>query len=786
MIRWIAHNFLHHRYKVVGVVWVLALALAAAAAMRLIVSTKNEDLLPTNHPYIKVHKQFEDQFGGPNLVVIMLTVEKGTIFEPKALAKIKAITEKLQYVDAVNQYQIVSLASKKLKDIRASTYGIETIPLMWPDLPKNAEEIERLRKAVLASPLAYGTYVSKDLKSALITVDFIGRLIEGNYPKVSNQIKKIIAEEEEPGYQFALSGQPIMIGDAYELQAETMTFALVIIAVMAVVLFLTMRTWRGTVLPMLTAFISAATSLGTISLLGINFDPLIIVIVFLITARAISHSVQFCAAFDDERELGESSSIEAARKTFIKLFRPSVLSLVVDIGGILAVMVTPIPLLQKAALVGAIWLTSLFISAVVLIPTQLSWTKKAHHVYDMKIDTTRFLTMVCKACATLVVGRVRSIVVLLLALAAFMGAVFEATKIPIGDTKVGSPLFWPDHQFNRDTAMINSKFPGSDQLIIVPSGAPDTLKQPIVLDNMLRLQRRAEALPQIGSSVSIIDVIEPVNRSLHEGNPRFAELGKDAMNNGELAFMYLQGSDPGDMDQFADPSFSHGAVRFFFKDHKGDTIRAAMSQIKQFIEETKPEMQKANAEYQLAGGIIGIMAAVNEVIFGDQVTTIAYAILVLFVCCAISYQSAAAGLFFLPLIMLSNALTFAFMTYEGIGLNVNTLPIAALGIGLGVDYAFYVVDRVKERYAETFDLPHSIRFALMTAGRGVLITGITMVTSVALWGFSSLRFNAEMGILIGLWMTISAIAAMLVIPAMIYVFKPSFVIGGSSEEKSIR
>jgi len=115
MIRWIAHNFLHHRYKVVGVVWVLALALAAAAAMRLIVSTKNEDLLPTNHPYIKVHKQFEDQFGGPNLVVIMLTVEKGTIFEPKALAKIKAITEKLQYVDAVNQYQIVSLASKNSK-----------------------------------------------------------------------------------------------------------------------------------------------------------------------------------------------------------------------------------------------------------------------------------------------------------------------------------------------------------------------------------------------------------------------------------------------------------------------------------------------------------------------------------------------------------------------------------------------------------------------------------------------------------------------------------------------
>jgi predicted RND superfamily exporter protein len=173
-----------------------------------------------------------------------------------------------------------------------------------------------------------------------------------------------------------------------------------------------------------------------------------------------------------------------------------------------------------------------------------------------------------------------------------------------------------------------------------------------------------------------------------------------------------------------------------------------------------------------------VLAAINEIIFADQIKSIALALMVLFICCAISYRSVQAGLFFLPLILLSNAVTFAFMKWMGIGMNINTLPIAALGIGLGVDYAFYVVDRIKEHYHEHREVAASIVFSLETAGRGVLITGLTMVSSVFLWYLlSSLRFQAEMGLLIALWMTISATAALLVIPSMIFLMKPAFVFG---------
>ena len=126
------------------------------------------------------------------------------------------------------------------------------------------------------------------------------------------------------------------------------------------------------------------------------------------------------------------------------------------------------------------------------------------------------------------------------------------------------------------------------------------------------------------------------------------------------------------------------------------------------------------------------------------------------------------------------------MSLTNIGLNINTLPVAALGIGLGVDYAFYITDRIKEGYENTGDLTESINFGLSTAGRAVLITAATMIASVVFWFFfSSLRFQAEMGLLIAVWMTVSAVSALLVIPSMIYLFKPRFILGSTSQQQAV-
>jgi hypothetical protein len=780
MIERFANKLFPKRMALMVIVCVTALVLGLIS-LRLDIATHFEDLLPSKHPYVLVHEEYKGSFGGSNVVTIMVEPETGDIFQPKVLNKIRDLTQGVLYLDAVNQYQIVSLASKKLKDVRGSTYGVESVPLMWPDTPKDQAGIDALRRAVVSNPLVYGAYVSRDLKAGLITVDFIDRLLD--VEKAYAQINALVAKNAEPGIRIKVVGEPMLHGTVRSFLPETVKISIFIILAMSAILFFTMRTWRGTLLPMFTAAISAMVSLGIIRLVGFNFDPLIMVIVFLISARAISHSVQFCAAFDDERMLGVTSSYEAARLTFINLFRPSVLGLLVDIGAILVVTLTPIPLLQKAAIIGAIWLTSLLVTACIMVPVALSWVKAPKEQVALKWDMTQYLVKFCRVCARLSTHKVSAIAVLVVGLAALLIAGKDASEVTVGDANPGSPILWPDSKYNRDWAAINERFRGSDQMFVVIKGdAQNALKQPAILDNITRFQRFVEAQPQIGGSASVVDVVSPVSAVLHEGNPHFEELGKDAIGNGELLYMVNQSAEPGDMDRFIDINAQVGAVTMYFRDHQGDTIRTAISRIKEYIAKNPME----GAHYELAGGLVGVLAAINEIIFADQIKHIALALMVLFVFCAISYKSMQAGLFFLPLILLSNAVTFAFMKEVGIGMNINTLPIAALGIGLGVDYAFYVVDRIKEHYAEHKDVAASIVFSLETAGRGVLVTGLTMVSSVFLWYLlSSLRFQAEMGLLIALWMTISAAAALLVIPSMIFLMKPAFVFGESLKKSGV-
>ncbi|WP_448510749.1 efflux RND transporter permease subunit [Immundisolibacter sp.] len=758
------------RKLVVSVIFALTVVFGYFAA-QVEIKTIFHDLLPKGHPFIQINDKYNERFGGPNIVSIMVEAEQGDIFQPKVLERIKQITDDLYLVPAINQFQVISLASRKIRSINSSTAGIETKPMMWPDLPRDQAEIDQLREQVLASPLVYGRYVSPDLRSALVTADFIDRLID--YPKLYDGVMKIAEKYNGDGVRVRVVGEPLLTGWVVHYLPETFHLFLITIGIMAVLLFITVRTLRGVLLPMLAGMVSALWSLGIASLLHVNFDPLIIVVAFLVTARAISHAVQMLAAFDDEIERGYQPK-EAAAKALVALFRPGMLGVVVDAVAVAIVAAMPMPLLQKTAFVGAVWLSTIAVSAMVLVPTLLSWVSKPYAV-AFPFDTNRWiLRPVLDLCGTLVLGR-RSMVVVLIGLAVLLASGFYATRVTVGDALPGTPLLWPSHPYNVDAKAINDTFQGSDQMFVVLEGAaPNALKEPELLTNVDNFQRYLETQPQIGGTVSVVDLIGPVNANLHEGNRRFEELGPSADINGELLFMYMQGTDPGDMDRFVDTDFKDGAMTMFFRDHKGDTIRMAVSRIEEYIEANP---LPGESHYRLAGGLVGVLAAVNEEVFARQVESIALALLALFVLSAIAYRSTVAGLFYMPLVVMANTITFAFMAWKGIGMNINTLPVAALGIGLGVDYAFYIVDGVKERFEETGDAMASIRGSLRTAGRGVLITGGTMIAAVLVWYASSLKFQAEMGLLMALWLSVSAITSLLLIPAMIYVFRPVFVFG---------
>ncbi|MDF2182824.1 MMPL family transporter [Neptuniibacter sp. CAU 1671] len=731
-----------------------------------------EDLQPTSHEYIKTHEQFKNTFGGTNIISFMIVAKEGDIFNMNVLEKVQGITQGLLKIDAINEFQIYSIAGKKLKEVKASTEGIESKPYMWPNLPKNEQEIDDLKNAILKNPLVYGPYVSKDLKATLITVDFFDDLL--NYNLAYDQAYELAKKYEDGSVEISVVGNPILYGWVNHYLPETMNLVLMGLAIFLVLLFVINRTWRGTLLPLISGAVSAIWALGVSDLLGIHFDPLVVVIAMLITARAVSHSVQMVTRFHEEIDaLGDNvCSRRAACVTLRDLLRPGLLGIATDAGCVAVVAISPIPLLQKLVVLAVVWVSTVAVSSVILTPVLLSWVKKPNaYAHGLNLDLA-LIRPFLNLCVRVVETRARY-AVLGIATVLFVVCGYYSLGLKVGDANPGSPILWPDSEYNVDSARINEKFPGADRMFVVVGGdRQNQAKEVEVLDTMLRFQAYMEAQHEIGGTLSIADILPEVNKTLREGNTRYQELGSNSLVNGELMYMFENAAEPGDLDRFVDTNRENASITLFFTDRKGETIQTAIARINQFIAEN-PIVQQA--KIHLAGGVIGVIAAVNEVILSGQIQSIALALFILVIMCIVVYRSSIAGMFFMVPVILSNLVTFAFMSWQGIGMNINTVPVAALGIGLGVDYALYICDRIKSEYEKGNSYLDAISVSLHCAGRGVLVTALVLIASVCVWFYSSLRFQAEMGLLIGIWLSVSALSALFLMPSLAYIFKPKFI-----------
>ncbi|WP_395402679.1 RND family transporter [Pseudoduganella sp. UC29_106] len=713
------------------------------------------------------------------MVTIMIEVDQGDIFHKSVLEKVRDLTLAMREVSAVNQFQITSLASKKLKEVHSSTEGIESSPLMWPDVPQDAERMAELRSAVLRNPLVYGPYVSKDLQATLITVDFIDQKVD--YATVFKEINAAIAKVDDGSVRIRVVGDPILFGWVNHYLPETLHLVFYALGLTLVMLFVLLRTWRGVVLPLLAGLVSAIWALGICQILGIHFEPLVIVVAMLITSRAVSHSVQIVNRFDDELDIqpeGVELPRTAARVALADLFRPGMLGVIADAACMAVVAMSPIPMLQKLTVLSVVWVATLTVSAVILTPVLLSYIRKPRG-FAHPVNLQPLLRKVLDFAVGITLSRAR-FVVLAISLIVIVSAGIYALNLKIGDANPGSPILWPQAKYNQDSSAINKRFEGVDRMFVVigDDKHPGLVKSNEALQSMNRFQRFMEVQPEIGGSLSVADVLPHVNASLHEGNPHYLEMSDNEAINGSLLAMLDSVSEPGDMDRFIDRGPANASVTLMFRDRQGETIRTAVARIKEFIAANPLREGK----WQLAGGTVGVMAAINEIILSSQIEAIALALLVLAVLCTIVYRSTIAGMLFMVPVIISNMLTFAFMVWMGIGMSINTVPVAALGIGLGVDYAFYIADRVKEEIAIGSTPEHAIRQALQSAGMGVIVTASVLILSTLLWWVSSLRFQAEMGLLMAIWLSVSAMSALFVMPSMIYVFRPKFIFGESHGE----
>jgi len=729
------------------------------------------DLLPQEHPFIQLHNEIRDTFGGANNIIVAVSVSEGTIFTNDTLDRIHRITTAVDNLEGINHNLVTSLTHRNVRKVWLGGEGtVKSVTYYDPRKGGySPSELAAISQDVSADPRVYGLLVSPDLTAALVR----GTLNEGalDYEKVFLQLQTIRQSEATDEVSIYATGQPVLVGWVSSYADQIITIFLLTVLIMLGLLVVHFRRMYGIVLPLLGIIVTSIWGLGVLSLLGYNLDPLMLVVPFLISARAMSHGIQIVERYYQELPTSHTGGI-AAYKAYRSLFRPGSLGVISDAIGLLLIGVGSVPINDKLAVYACLWALSVIVTVIIAIPCmlQLLPTPAKREVKSNWLRTM-FVTLAHAVVRPRAPARVLSVAAVLFAAALLLG-----TRVPIGETAPGSPLLYEDHDFNVSSKIINETFPGSEELYVI--GNTDEaggLKRPEVVKALADFQAHMLTDPDLGGAKGLPNLIRAVNRLTHYNDPRWSSVPADAGSVGGLMFMYMMSSPiPGALLEYLDTDEQNANMVFYYKDHQGSTIRRAIEMIRQWKSSTESSVD--GFSLKLAGGPIGVNAAINDAAFRTNLIIIPLVFGLIFLSVTGFYSSVHAGWLMFIAMSFATALTYAYMGIAGIGININTVPIIAVGIGVGIDYSIYIMDRIRSEYRNNRDLTSAVRKALSTTGLAIGFTAITLVCGVLMWVFvSDLKFQADAALLLIVMLILNALASVFLVPAWLLRFKPAFI-----------
>lgn len=750
---------------------------------KLQVYTDFNDLLPQKHPYIQTYNRIKESFGGANQIVMAIEAEDGTILNGEALKLVYEATQGIDSLPSINHNLVSSLTHRTVRKVYLTAEGSFASQPYYDSQqpPTTPEQFEQLRKDIAANPQIYGLLVSPDFKAALIR----GQLVDGSvdYAKTFAALQKVRQSVTQPGYKVYITGNPVLTGYVYTYLHQILTILAWTLALLAGLLILYFRRLYGIALPLLGIALSSIWGLGFMALFGFNLEPLSMPIPFLIAARATSHGVQLVARYYEELAVTHSGK-KAARNALDALFRPGSLAIIVDAVGIGVLIVGTAPFNVKLGISAGFWAFSVIFTVHFMIPLALTLLPQPK---QMKNNNQKLREVLGGFMARTGGTRPGAAVILACTAALMIASLPLVTRVQIGESEPGSPILHRDHDYNTSTSAINSRFPGSEELhVIARTTENEGIKRPEVMHAIETFQQYMLQDPGLGGINAIPSVVRVVNRLTHNDDPRWMQLPDTASEIGGLMFAYLASSPiPGALKQFVNTDENEADMVFYYKDHQTETVTRALALAQQAS--TLASAGVSGLSFEPGGGIVGISAAVNEALHRDHLVLVPLVMVIAFVLVMGYYQSFHAGWLMVLPMLFATAMTYAYMGWKNIGISVNTVPVIMVGVGVGIDYAVYFMDRIREEMEHTRDVRLSAINAVSTTGYAVSFTALTLTAGVILWVFlSDLRFQSDAALLLSFMLIVNAVAAILIVPAWCVMFRPKFVVGGYETSGSAR
>ena len=734
-----------------------------------------EKMIPMEHPFIKSFMKHQSDLGAAG-TTIQVAVEhtRGDIFDAQYLDLLQQINDEVFYLPGVDRNRMRSLWTPNVRWIEVTEMGYEGDKVIDSQYDGSERAMAQLRQNILRSG-EVGRLVSDDYRSSIVQAPLIDRDPTSgeplNYWELSQALEEDIRAKYEqmsvgkdgkPTVKIHIIGFAKIIGDLLDGITAIFWFAVITLLITSVLLFLYTGSFRGALTPLFCSIIAVIWQLGLLTTLGYGLNAYSILIPFLVFAIGVSHGVQIINAF-----LGESidgkNRVDSARGAFRALYVPGMTALVSDAIGFITMVLIPIQVIKDLGVAASVGVAVIVLTNLVLLPVLMSYVGISRRAIERlrQQRSGKSRATAWRVLSNFASGKVAP-VSLLLAAIGFAVGIYGGQNLKIGDLDPGAPELHPDSRYNRDNQFITDNYAtSSDILVVLVETEPQGCTLYRNLDLVDRFIWHMRNVPGVNSAMAATEISKLVAAGYNEGNLKWATISRNQRLLG-TTFNQMPNS-------LMNTTCSLLPVALFLDDHKAETLQTVVDAAQAFARDHPQE----GIHFALAAGNAGIEAATNQEIAVAQTRMM---LLIYGVVCALVFVSFASWRAVLCIVLplaLTSFLCQALMAYLEIGIKVATLPVIALGVGVGVDYGIYIYSKLAYFLRRGLSIQEAYYRTLTTTGEAVSLTGAMLAVGVATWIWSPIKFQADMGMLLTFMFLWNMVGALWLLPALAhYLIKP--------------
>lgn len=717
----------HHRLFALVLITTLTLP-AAFLAQQTAFSSKLSDYYPSQHPHIRLYQEFTEMLKMTNTVVVTVTVHEGTIFSSETLGKIHRLTVSLLDTKGVNPFEVMSLTHPRLKDIKVSSEGINILPVIeHPEQPHAPEELARIKNAVYTNLGIRGVYVSPDEKTALIRAGFWDGMAEPR--AVLTRLQALADKEQDANTTIDFTGNLIMA--AWLIDAAPQFLLLVLLSAALAVFFTghMVGFLSGATATLFVNLVGAAWGFGLLTLQGYTLEPLALIALFPLCIRGIILVVHWHLHFANAHTTTTTPFARAESRTqtlsltAAALGRPFITALCVDGATLFALTYySDVPALQALGCLGSGWMIGLLIAAWTVLPFFPVFLRAQMLSKPWGVRCAEWLSSSLRRIfrtSSVVYGGLLPLIVL--------GAL-AAIRLQAGQEMLGANLFYETHPFRRAFTLINHKFIGVNQLIVIAQAPSEAaFRDPRALEALEAFQHYMAEDAQFGGALAITSLTKSITRMFHEDVPKWELIPDDINSAGQVIFRIISSAaTPSEVERFLSTDYHTTAVTLFYKNYSPDIVDQILSRARTFIS----QQQDGVVQFRVGGGILGVLAAVHAAVEQAYWRTLGLLLLLASIGGWISGGSLRSALLLPGSVVLVQGVLLSVSWLEHIDLNMYTLPAFVLSAGVAV-------------------LPMTIALTKNASpqfnGSIEVVIGLIIIAAAAPWLFASLRLQAELG-----------------------------------------